>query len=71
MNDFSGVFLQRSAGIRKRREECYTSLSSKFVVPLEAEPVLSQSDLRHSVSPSLVSETVRFLKVKMVVKGDG
>ena len=47
------------------------SLSSKFVVPLEAEPVLSQSDLRHSVSPSLVGETVRYLKVKMAVKGDG
>lgn len=48
-----------------------SGLSSKFVVPSEAEPVLSQSDLGYSVSPSLVGKTVRFLKVKMTVKGDG
>lgn len=30
---------------------------SKFVVPCEAELVLSQSDLRRSVSSSLVTET--------------
>lgn len=34
-----------------------SGLSSKFVVPSEAEPVLSQSDLRYSVSLSLVGKT--------------
>ena len=39
-----------------------SGLSSKFAVPSEAEPVLSQSDLRYSVFLSLVGKTVRFLK---------
>lgn len=41
-----------------------------FVAPLQAEPVVSQRDLRHSVCLSLVRETweplaVRSLKIEM------
>lgn len=52
-------------GVRKRGAQCCT----QFII--QAEPVLSQSDLRYSVSLSLVGKTERFLKVKMTVKGDG
>lgn len=65
-----GCFPRDLRGSERGGRSAVPSLSSKFVVPSEAEPVLSQSDLRYSVSLSLVGKTVRFLKVKMMVKGD-
>lgn len=41
------------------------SLSSKFVVPSEAESVLPQINLRHSVSLSLIVETWEQLVCKI------